>query len=177
MQNQLSLVIDTTAPQISQGGSERDAPVSDHLIVFTEALDPTFSSGGTAQINRPDGSSFTIDAIVEANTLALTFPPLTEAGRYEVVSETPIRDIAGNLFDGNRNGVGGEPEIDDLKDAFELIADRDAPTIISTSLPSQLNRPLSTLVIEFSEQMDLASLAPSQLRVHWEQAPKSQLPT
>ncbi|MEW6382331.1 MAG: Ig-like domain-containing protein [bacterium] len=106
---------DENAPRIisslPKGGAQNVAENTSITIYFSEAMDPN----SRAFFNLYDSRHKPVSgsAIIDGDTLTFALPPgasLLEGETYTLIAASQMQDLAGNRLDGDRDGLGGEPE-------------------------------------------------------------------
>ena len=106
---------DVTGPYVRStdpAGFEFD-PQDSIRVLFSEAIDPaTFTVDDVLSFSGPNGPITVTDVTAvpgSANReFDLSFVLQEELGAYQLLLDSQIADLSGNLFDQNRNGTGGE---------------------------------------------------------------------
>jgi subtilisin family serine protease/fibronectin type 3 domain-containing protein/methionine-rich copper-binding protein CopC len=118
---------DVTGPRVRStdpAGFEFD-PQDSIRVLFSEAIDAaTFTTDDIISFLGPEGPISIIDVVPVAGSASrefdITFALQEELGAYRLVLGSQITDLAGNLLDQNRNGVGGEVD-DQFEIAYDLV--------------------------------------------------------
>ena len=106
---------DVTGPYVRStdpAGFEFD-PQDSIRILFSEAIDPaTFTVDDVLSFSGPNGPITVTDVTAVPGSANreydLSFSLQEELGAYQLLLDSQITDLSGNLFDQNRNGTGGE---------------------------------------------------------------------
>ncbi len=98
------------------------APLTSRTVVFSEAVDPATISTSDFVLEEPGnaGSEPITSLSGSGATWTVGFASITTPGLYTLLVGPQIADIAGNEFDGNGNGIQGEPT-DAGRDLFNLV--------------------------------------------------------
>jgi hypothetical protein len=104
--------------------SEDVAGTVDHIEAFfsEEVSEETFTLEDV-DIIAPGGAHITPSSVIRrsGSHYQISFPPQTDFGQYVVAVGPNVADIAGNLLDQDRNGMGGEDPNDIYQATFNLV--------------------------------------------------------
>ncbi len=163
----LNVEIDTVGPYLLNGAANVQAPVYSRTVKFSEAIDSLATAPGVVlTLTDPDGTPVPLSNVVgSVDTYTVSFNPQVKPGQFRLAANTAVVDLAGNAIDQDRDGVKGEVGQDEPIDRFTVVADVGAPQVTSFSPRGLIKRPISTLQIGFSEEMNPVTLSPSDVLI------------
>jgi hypothetical protein len=138
-------------------------PVSFIDIEFNEAIRPTSLTAADLQLTTPTGSVQVLGVTrLSDTTYRIHFPVQFNNGQYTLTVLPDITDMAGNMLDQDRDGLGGETEEDQYAGSFTI--QRNPFRIISQTPQDIFPAPANFVEVTFSAPVNASTFTADDVR-------------